>query len=259
MSNTPIHKPARTRGRIAAVLGAVLVLVPLLSGCLTRSVTVGDRFAGEIIVATSQDNPHGPPKLDIPQSMTSQISLSDFTGTIGNDGTVTMQDKDGKGANPNQPQKGPTKVGTRAVYANLTAGQFGQLGDIVAAAFTGSGAAITISTKRTGDAVRLTGAADLNDLVNGRDVVYFSVTFAGDVTGTNGAEHGDKSVSWVLPAGKSTDLSADARYADPASAALPSWSFVVALLCALAAGAVYWYARREHLADETPRPGAPAK
>ncbi|MFT4202112.1 LppM family (lipo)protein [Gordonia sp. (in: high G+C Gram-positive bacteria)] len=254
------HTPTRpSLPRLAAALGAALLLIPLLSGCLTRSTTVGDRFSGEIIVATSSDNPNGVPRLDVPQSMSSQVTLSDFTGTISGDGTVTMEGKDGQQADPKTPKKGPTKVGTRALYSNLTAGQFGQLGDIVAASFTGSGAALDISTKRSGDAVRLTGTADLNDLVDGRDAVYFTVRFAGDVTGTNGIEQGDKAVAWVIPAGKSSDLNADARYADPASAALPSWSFLVALLCLLAVGAVAWYARREHLADTTPRPGAPAK
>nr|WP_249361926.1 DUF3153 domain-containing protein [Gordonia araii] len=240
------------------MVGAALVLIPLLSGCLTRSVTVGDRFSGEIIVATTPENPTGPPRLDIPQSMSAHISISDFTGTISNDGTVTMQREDAPDAQP-APQRGPTKVGTRAVYTSLTAGQFSQLGDIVAASFTGANAAMDISTKRTGDAVRLTGTADLTDLVEGRDTVFFSVTFAGEVGGTNGTQTSDDSVSWVVPAGKTSDLSADARYPDPASAALPSWSLFVAVCCLLAVGLVVWYARREHRADTTPRPGAPAK
>ncbi len=241
--------------RILAVVGAALIMTPLLSGCLTRSVTVGDRFSGEIIVATAPDNPRGVPRLDIPQSMTAHISLSDFTGTIAADGSVTAQ-RDGAPATG--PQKGPTRVGTRAVYTSLTAGQFGQLGDIIAAAFTGSNAAMSVSTKRSGDAVRLTGTADFTDLVEGRDSVYFAVTFGGEVGGTNGVKTGEDSVAWVVPIGKSSDLSADARYADPAVAALPSWSVFVFFLGLLAVGFVVWYARREHLADTTPRPGAPA-
>ena len=50
------------------------------------------------------------------------------------------------------------------------------------------------------------------------------------------------------------------RYPDPAVAALPSWSLFLAFLYVLLAVAfVIWYARREHKADTTPRPGALAK
>lgn len=231
----------------------------LLSGCLTRSETVGDRFSGEIIVATAPDNPAGVPRLDIPQSMASHISVSDFTGTISDTGAVTAQRTDKEYEPPAQPQKLPTKVGTRASYHSLTAGQFGQLGDIIAASFTSANAAMDLNATRSGDAVRLTGTADFTGLVEGRDVVFFAVTFGGEIGGTNGVETSDDSVSWVIPAGKSSDLSADARYPDPAVAALPSWSLFLALLCALTVAFVVWYARREHKADTTPRPGAPAK
>lgn len=258
VSSFPTRAAApRTGPRRLVAAVAALLLVPLLGGCLTRSTTVGDRFSGEIIVATSSDNPNGVPRLDIPQSMSERVTLSDFTGTIGPDGSVTT--KSGKDSAPGQPQKGPTKTGTRAVYSDLTAGQFSQLGDIIAASFIGTGAAMDLSTKRSGDAVRMTGTADFSDLVDGRDVVYFLVTFAGDIGGTNGIQQGDRSAAWVVPIGKSSDLNADARYPDPASAALPSWSYFVAFLCLLAVGVVVWYARREHQTDTTPRPGAPAR
>ncbi len=230
-------------------------MIPLLSGCLTRSVTVGDRFSGEFIVATATDSPNGVPRPDVPQSMSNHMSVADFTGNIADDGAVTAQKDD---AAPNAPQKGPNKVGTRVTYTALTAGQFSQLGDIIAASFSGSNAAMTVSTTRSGDAVRLTGTADFTDLVEGRDVVFLSVGFGGDIGGTNGIQTSDTTAAWVIPAGKSSDLNADARYPDPAVAALPSWSVFVAFLCLLVVGFVVWYARREHQTDDTPRPGARA-
>ncbi|RTL06249.1 MAG: DUF3153 domain-containing protein [Acidimicrobiia bacterium] len=259
MDGVSTHPLRRSPARLVAVAGSALLLMALLSGCLTRSETVGDRFSGEIIVATTPDNSAGIPRLDIPQSMASQVSVSDFTGTISDTGSVTTQRPDTETQAPTQPQKLPTKVGTRATYHSLTAGQFGQLGDIIAASFTASNAAMDLATTRSGDAVRLTGTADFSGLVEGRDVVFFSVTFGGEIGGTNGIEYGDNSVSWVIPAGKSSDLTADARYPDPAVAALPSWSLFLAFLCVLAVAFVIWYARREHKADTTPRPGALAK
>ncbi|WP_161927488.1 LppM family (lipo)protein [Gordonia crocea] len=253
----PVSGPPPSR--LLAVIGAALLLVPMLAGCLTRSETVGDRFSGEIIVATAGDNPRGVPRLDIPQSMSSQISLSDFTGTISPDGTVSAQSPESSPTPEPQPQRGPTKMGTRAVYSSLTAGQFSQLGDIIAAAFSGTNAAMDLTTVRSGNAVRMTGTADFTDLVEGRDVVYFSVTFNGEIGGTNGINARDDTAAWVIPAGKSSDLNADARYPDPASAAVPSWSIFVTVLCLATVGFVAWYARRERKADTTPRPGAPAR
>ena len=40
-----------------------------------------------------------------------------------------------------------------------------------------------LATTRSGDAVRLTGTADFSGLVEGRDVVFFSVTFGGEIGG----------------------------------------------------------------------------
>lgn len=219
-------------------LVVLLAMSSLLSGCMTRSTTVGDRFAGEIIVATSPDNPRGAPHLDIPQSMSSHVTVTDYKET----------DKTGEQT---------LRIGTRAYYSDLTAGQFGQLADIIAGAFDNSSMSMDISGKRSGDVVRMRGTADLSDLVAQRDQIRFTVSFSGPVVATNGEQTGQQTVSWNLPIGKSSTLNADAEYPDPATAAVSSWAWLLAVICIVVVALVLLVAYRNR--DRAPRPGAPAK
>ncbi|AZG43692.1 LppM family (lipo)protein [Gordonia insulae] len=260
----------RSSSRWSAILMllSLLAATPLLSGCLERSTTVGDRYSGTIVVATSPDNPRGAPKLDVPESMASRVSLSDYDSVPESASTTagapapTPSAADpaappASGAPGDAAEDAPEipRVGTRAVFTDLTAGQFSQLGDIVAAAFGESAMSMDLTAKRSGDVVRFRGSADLSDLTPGRDLVRLTVTFAGPVTATNGDQIGESTVTWTPEPRKPSDFSADATYPDPATAAVSSWSWFLALIClltVLVVAGLAWTRR-----DRSPRPGRP--
>ncbi|MGV9710213.1 LppM family (lipo)protein [Gordonia sp. NPDC003424] len=228
--------------------------VPLLSGCLQRSTNVGDRYSGTVIVATSPDNPRGAPKLDIPQSMASRITLRDYSSAPASAspgaGGAAPSAAPGAGA-----QAAPARVGTEASFSELTAGQFGQLGDIVASSFGDSAMSMDLTSTRSGDVVRFRGSADLTDLNPTRDLVELTVTFDGPITAQNGNQIGDRTVTWTPESGKTAMFSADATYPDPATAAVSSWSWFLALVCLITVAIVarLAYVKR----DRSPRPGRP--
>lgn len=252
----------RSTSRWSAIL-LVLSLVavtPLLGGCLERSTTVGDRFSGTVIVATSPDNPRGSPHLDVPESMMSRITLTDYS-TVPESESASP---DGDSAEGNTEDGGEPAaedeipyVGTRAVFTDLTSGQFGQLGDIVAAAFGDSAMSMDLTAKRSDDVVRFRGNADLSDLTAGRDLVELTVVFGGPVTATNGEQIGERTVHWSPESGKPADFSADATYPDPATAAVSSWSWFFALLCLVVVALVVRLAFANR--DRSPRPGRPRR
>lgn len=236
-----------------------MACVPLLSGCLERSTTVGDRYSGYVIVATSPDNPRGVPTMDIPESMSSSMSLSDYrSGPGGESGSATppASASPAPGGGP-APGDEPARVGTRASFTDLTAGQFSQLGDIVAGAYGDSTMTMDLSAQRSGDVVRFRGSTDLTELEPNRDYLKLSIAFAGPITATNGDQTSDSSVAWTPEPGKPADFSADASYADPSTAAFGSWTWFTVLLCAIVVLIVVrlaWVKR-----DRSTRPGRPAQ
>lgn len=246
--------------RIAVLLFLAALLVPLLSGCMQRSTTVGDRFSGTVLVATTPDNPRGAPQFDVPASMSGEITVSEFDGTDdagdGTDSDADESDNPDAGAADEAEAVATAdgKIGTRISFRQLTLGQFNQLGDIIASAFGGSAISMDMSAKRIGDVVRFRGSADLVDLAPDQDYLDLTVTFGGPVIATNGAQLTDNSVEWVLPAGETSELSADTEYADPATAAIWSWSWFMGIICVLAVAMVIGLAYRSR--DRSPRPGA---
>ncbi|MBD1318114.1 LppM family (lipo)protein [Gordonia hankookensis] len=257
----------RSSSRRSAVLLLVSLMAaaPLLTGCLERSTTVGDRYSGTIVVATSPDNPRGAPKLDVPESMGSSVTLSDYstrpesetTAAPGSSPTQSPASPGASAAPDNTADKVIPRVGTRAVFTDLTAGQFSQLGDIVAASFGESAMSMDLSAKRSGDVVRFRGSADLTDLTPNRDFVELTVTFGGPVSATNGDQISDTTVTWTPEPRKPSDFSADATYPDPATAAVSSWSWFFALVCLAAVAIVGWLAYLKR--DRSPRPGRPRR
>ncbi|NDK92581.1 DUF3153 domain-containing protein [Gordonia desulfuricans] len=248
------RRPApRSRPRVTAVvLAAILLLAtPLLSGCLERSTTVGDRMSGSVIVATTPDNPSGPPRLDVPESMAGQVSVSEYKEAPSADSPQEQQQTDATAGDA-----GAIRVGSRVTFSNLTAGQFSQFGDIVANAFGDNAMTMDLSAKRSGDVVRFRGSSDLTGLVAGRDYLKLSVSFAGPITATNGDQNSDTSVSWTPEPGAVADFTADATYPDPATAAFGGWSWLMGLLCL---AVVLVVARLAYVTrDRSPRPGRPA-
>ncbi|MCF3938489.1 LppM family (lipo)protein [Gordonia tangerina] len=245
------------------LLLSLVAATPLLAGCLERSTTVGDRFSGTVVVATSPDNPRGAPQLDVPESMASRVTLTDYStvpesesAAPDGEGSADEGSADEGSADEGAEDEIPY-VGTRAVFTDLTSGQFGQLGDIVAAAYGDSAMSMDLTAKRSDDVVRFRGNADLSDLTAGRDLVDLTVVFGGPVTATNGEQIGERTVHWTPEAGKPADFSADATYPDPATAAVSSWSWFIALLCLVVVGLVVRLAFANR--DRSPRPGRPRR
>ena len=71
-----------------------------------------------------------------------------------------------------------------------------------------------------------------------------TVDFNGPVVSTNGTMAGDDSVTWNPVPGQNVEFTADAKYPDPATAALPSWTLFVVVLSLAIVGLVAWLAYR---------------
>ncbi|MEO9327585.1 LppM family (lipo)protein [Gordonia aurantiaca] len=243
--------PGGTRGRSRRLTPLALALVtlllsPLTAGCLERSTTVGDRYSGSVIVATSPDNPKGAPQLDIPESMLGQVSVTNYKEAPEDEGSDDKNDKD----------EAVSRVGTRASFSDLTAGQFGQLGDIISDAYGETSLSMDLNAKRSGEVVRFRGNADLSELnPRQQDYVQLTVTFAGPVTATNGDQVGESTVTWTPQPGEPSDFSADATYPDPATAAVSSWSWFLAIVCLLVVAVIVRMAYK--MRYKGPRPGRP--
>ncbi len=260
----------------SAVAVALVALSPLMAGCLERSTTVGDRYSGSVVVATTPDNPRGTPQFDLPESMVGQVSVTDYrqapeqpddpssTPGAGPEDTTEPESpspsetagNDDAGAEGNPDEDDPaTRVGARATFSDLTAGQFAQLGDIVADAYGDTSLTMDLTAKRSGEVVRFRGDTDLTELVPNRDYVQLTVTFGGPVTATNGEQVGESTVTWTPAPGEPSDFSADATYPDPATAAVSSWSWFVALLCVAVVLVIVRIAYTKRYRG--PRPGRP--
>ncbi|MEE3852435.1 DUF3153 domain-containing protein [Gordonia sp. LSe1-13] len=235
------------------LLLSLVVATPALSGCLERSTTVGDRFSGTVIVATSPDNPRGVPQLDVPESMASRVTMSEYSTVP--DPEEDEPEDESSAEDGQEPE--PPYLGTRAVFTDLTSGQFGQLGDIVAAAYGDAAMSMDLSAQRSGDVVRFRGNADLTNLTAGRDLVELTIVFGGPVTATNGEQVGERTVRWSPQAGEPADFSADSTYPDPATAAVSSWSWFLALICLVVVLLVARLAFANR--DRSPRPGRPRR
>ncbi|MCR8896412.1 DUF3153 domain-containing protein [Gordonia sp. GONU] len=248
----------RRRLMPVAVVIVALLLSPLMAGCLERSTTVGDRYSGSVIVATSPDNPRGAPQLDLPESMLGQVSVTEFKETP--DESAESAAPSGSAGDDNEdsgdkPDEAVTRVGSRASFTDLTAGQFGQLGDIIADAYGETSLTMDLTAKRSGEVVRFRGDTDLSDLTPVRDFVQLTVTFGGPVTATNGDQVGESTVTWTPAPGEPSDFSADATYPDPATAAVSSWSWFVAIVCLIAVLVIVRIAYSKRYRG--PRPGRP--
>lgn len=222
---------------------ALLALIPLLSGCMTRSEHVGDQFSGFVVVAATPEASPAAPTFDVPASMSGSVSVTPFPSEW------TSRDSEDE-------QTSTTgKVGSRMTYTDLTAGQFSQLGEIISSALD-SGATVDLTASRSGDIVRLRGGAALTALPANTYYLSITVDFDGPVVATNGNLAGDSSVTWVPEPEQNTEFNADAEYSDPATAALPGWTWFTVLLCLAVVAVVAATAYR--FRDKTPRYTPPA-
>lgn len=243
--------------RTALALAGLLALIPVITGCLTKSTTVGDQFSGTVIIATSPDQHPQKPSFDIPASLSGQVWTTDFPEKSDESSAVpapsTQSSRPGGQAAPSP----DGKVGSELTFDRLSAGQFSQLGDIIAAALPDPSATVHLKSSRSGDIVRFRGSASLTDADPGSVYFSLSITFGGEVVATNGHQAGDDTVVWTPSPGQNVDLQADSEYADPATAAVPSWTWFMFLLCAIIVAMVVYAAYQNR--DRSPRPGRPKR
>lgn len=237
------HRPAGLVRLPVLALAALLALVPMLSGCLTRSENVGDQFSGVVLVVATPGTGPTAPTFDVPASLTSSVSVTEFPDTAA-----------GAEAAEDGPLAG--KTGSRMRFTDLSIGQFSQLGDIIASALD-SGATVDISATRSGDIVRMRGGANLGQLPAQNYFVSLTVEFDGPIVATNGQQGGEESVTWTPEAGQNSEFIADSEYADPATAAVPSWTAFVVVMSLLIVLVIAWLAYVTR--DRSPRPGRPRK
>lgn len=218
------------------LVGMLAVAVPLLTGCLRLQVSMGvsedDRVSGQIIAATIQtsDSDIGP-QLEPPESLGNRIRVEEYR-------------QDGY-------------VGSRAFFSDLTFGDVQQL----QAMSTQSGGTYQLEFQRSGDVVTLAGQVDLSSLSEQGSDVQLTVAFPARVATTNGVRDKDNVVTWKLPAGESTMVRAEVRYADPGTRSFVGWAGIVGgvtIGVAAIIGAMAYLARNPPL----PRPAesqVPAK
>lgn len=193
------HGPAR---RVAAVAVLLAMLVPALAGCLRVQVSMGvssnDRVSGRIVAAvvpTGADDKG--PQLKAPDSLAAKVRVENYN-------------QDGY-------------VGTQVFFDDLSFGEVGQLGGLS----DQTQGMFTLEFQRNGDLVSLTGRVDLESVPPQGSDVQFSIAFPARVAKTNGTREGDNTVSWKLPAGETSTLRAEVKYADPNTRSFAGWAGIV--------------------------------
>lgn len=239
----------------ALALACLLAAIPLLGGCLTKSTTVGDQFSGTVLVATTPATNPQKPVFDIPASMSGQVWQVDYpeqdeTGTAPTTTTPSTPAPSGSTSPAPSPDG---KVGSQLTFDHLSSGQFSQIGDIIASALPDPAATVTMKANRSDDIVRLRGTAAVEGVDPNTTFVSIDVTFGGSVVATNGKQTGDDTVSWTVRGGQNAEFQADAEYADPATAAVPSWTWFMVLLCSALVALVVYLAYQSR--DRSARPG----
>lgn len=187
----------------------LLILGPLLSGCLRARVSMGvsgdDRVTGEIILATQGGVQV--PALTTPSAIAERVSVRPYN-------------RDGY-------------AGSQVFFSDLSFAEVQQLTTLTS---LGAGQ-YHLTLHRSGGTVTLDGSVDLSTLRTEGADVQLRINFPGTVTATNGVRDGDSGVQWQLPAGESSTLQASASYADPGTRNYQTL-LVIVIIIVLAASAV---------------------
>ncbi|OLL16363.1 MULTISPECIES: LppM family (lipo)protein [unclassified Rhodococcus (in: high G+C Gram-positive bacteria)] len=196
----PTSPHSRRRTLSAALL---LLLVPVLAGCLRVQATMGvsadDRVSGQIVAATipADENDKGP-QLVAPDSLADRVRVQEY-------------DQDGY-------------VGSQVFFSDLSFGDVQQLGSMS----DQTSGTFQLALQRAGDLVSVNGKVDLESVpVQGTDV-QITIAFPARVATTNGTRESDSIVTWKLPAGEVSTLRAEVRYADPNTRGFAGWAGIVA-------------------------------
>lgn len=191
------------RRRVVAVVGLVLLGLPLLTGCLRVQATMGissdDRVSGQIVAATIPADENDPgPELTPPSALAGKVRVQEYS-------------QDGY-------------VGSQVFFNDLTFGDVQQL----ATMSDQSAGMFQLNLQRSGDLVALNGRVDLESAPTQGTDVQFTIAFPARVATTNGTRESDSVVTWKLPAGEVSTLRAEVRYADPNTRGFAGWAGIMA-------------------------------
>jgi hypothetical protein len=208
------------------VLLAVLLLVPLASGCVrvraSMTISPDDRVSGTITAASKPRN-------------------SDDKGVQFNGGGLPFSEKV---AISDYAKDG--YVGSQAVFSDLTFAELPQLANL-----NSDAAGVNLSLRRNGNLVILEGRADLTSVTGNDADVELTVAFPGPVTSTNGDHVEPDVVSWKLKPGVVSTMTAQARYTDPSTRSFTGagvWLGVASFAAAGVVAVLAWMSR-----DRSPR------
>ena len=200
--------PAWGRRRLASTVGWVLLGLLLTGGCMRARVAVAvgadDRVTGEVVIAVVvQSEQEAGAVLTPPPELAAKVRT--------------------------EPYRQDGYAGTRLLFTGLTFEEFGRLND----AGGGAPQRLHFELRRSGNLVLFNGRVDLTTLpAPERADVEIRMSFPGRLTATNG-DQDDETVTWTTPAGRVSELSATARYAEPGSRTWLQWALVVGGLAGL--------------------------
>ena len=183
--------PRRT-GRAVAFLLVTALTTLALAGCLRvrTGVTINsqDQVSGEVAVGTLRTGPQDAgPQLTVPPQLTDRVSTQ-------------LYDLEGY-------------VGTRLFFDELTLAEFNELARGLLGPELDPTASLEL--RRSGSLLSLAGGADLTRLAPNAADVQVQVTFPGEVTDSNGEEDAGGTVTWTVPGGRVSQLTAVAEAEDP--------------------------------------------
>lgn len=213
-------------GRLAAGLIAVTLLS---TGCIRAQVAAAvrsdDTVTGEVVIASVIAQGKEPGPLIAPATdLAARVRVQSY--------------RDGDFA------------GSRLLFDGLTFEEFGRLNQVPG----GEGDRLRMQLRRSGDLVLFSARVDLVEVpAPERADVAIRLSFPGRITTTDGQRDGNQ-ISWRPPPGEITDLSATARFADPAVTPWTQWAALVAGLAGLVVALVMVLAFVAHRRSMRPMP-----
>jgi Protein of unknown function (DUF3153) len=142
-----------------------------------------------------------------------------------------------------EPYRQDGYAGTRMLFTGLTFDELSRLAETPG----DSPERVQFDLRRAGNLVLLNGRIDLSGIPNPeRTDVQIRISFPGPVVATNGDQQGE-TVSWIMEAGKVSELTASARFAEPGTRSWQQWALLVgglAGLVVLMIGLLAYYTHR---------------
>lgn len=183
--------PGRT-GRALACLLVTALTTLTVAGCLRvrADITISprDQVFGQLLVATLPTGPQDAgPQLTVPPQFTGRVRT--------------------------QPYVLEGYVGTRLFFDELTLAEFNELARVLLGSEFGPTASLEL--RRSGSLLSLAGGTDLTRLAPNAADMQVQVSFPGEVTESNGEEDAGGTVTWTVPGGQVSQLTAVAEADDP--------------------------------------------